>query len=188
MRSKNRYGPVAALLVLATMTPGTAQIRGDITSMHVEGIENYASYVGNQTFAGGRVGFGGATQPAAMRWLKQQGYASVISLQGAAEDGAQTSETREAAAKVGLKYIHLPFDPNDPAPGIKEDFLHAAADVDNRPVYIHCGSGTRAAMFWMLGRVQVDGLNMTAAEVEGRIIAEKPDEAVAYITKLLYLD
>ena len=34
----------------------------------------------------------------------------------------------------------------------------------------------------MLGRVQIDGLGMEAVEGEGRIIAEKPDEAVTYFS------
>ncbi len=175
----NRKQQALALIFLAfVVAPSSAEI----TRLEVEGIDNYSRYEGETSFGGNRVGFGGATDPGAMPWLKQQGYASVVNLRVAGEEGADVDESRIAAVANGLKYIHLPFDPNDPAPSIPQAFLTATADTGNQPTFIHCASGTRAAMFWMLGRVQIDGLGMEAVEGEGRIIAEKPDEAVTYFS------
>lgn len=179
MRSKMKL----ALLVLIPLALGAARSGAEIIALEVEGIDNYSRFEGEKSFAGKRVGFGGSTDPGAMPWLKQQGYASVVNLRAAAEEDADVDESRVAAANSGLKYIHLPFDPNDPAPGVTQAFLAATIDTRNQPAYIHCGSGTRAAMFWMLGRVRIDRLGLEAAEREGRIIAEKPDEAVTYFSK-----
>jgi len=48
------------------------------------------------------VGFGGATQPSAMPRLKSEGFASVINLRVAREDGADVDVSRAAAEAAGL--------------------------------------------------------------------------------------
>ena len=150
------------------------------------GIENFSRIDGSSGFAGATVGFGGATQPSAMPALKQAGFRSVINLRAASESGAEIEASRAAAETAGLKYIHLPFDPTSPGASVVDDFLQAAGDEGNHPVYIHCGSATRAAALWMIGRVRADGWDLDAAAGEARAIAAKPDDAVAAATR--YLD
>ena len=55
----------------------------------------------------------------------------------------------------------------------------------NQPVYIRCGSATRAAALWMSKRVLADDWSMEAAAEEARAIAGKPDAAVAYAEKFI---
>ena len=163
-------------------TPPTAE-HGKVD---MPGVKNFSRIDGPRGFAGDPVGFGGATESSAMAGLKKDGFASVINLRLATEDGANIEGSRATAQSVGLNYIHIPFDPGNLDPQVINDFLTAVGDKANQPVYIHCGSGTRAAALWMIGRVLEDGWDIDAAREEAEAIALKPAEAVAvansYIT------
>lgn len=171
-----------ACLALVAATLASVQAIAEMEELDVGGISNYSMYSGDTSFAGDMVGFGGATQPMAMPWLKQQGFATVINLRLAEEQGADIEVNQTAAAVAGLKYINLPFNAGDPAHDIEERFLAVASDASNQPVYIHCGSGTRAAILWMTGRFRKDGLSAEAVKSEGIVIAEKPGQAMEYFS------
>lgn len=152
---------------------------GDIRMVDVAGIKNYSVFQGTETFAGKKVGFGGATEANAMSWLKSQGFSTVINLRVAEADDEFDGE-RRAAQAAGLNYIQLPLDPKNPAPGVVDNFLRVTGDKLNRPIYIHCNSASRVAAMWMIGRLQVDGLERSAAEAEVEAIAAKPQDAIAF--------
>jgi uncharacterized protein (TIGR01244 family) len=116
------------------------------------------------------VGCGGATQPAAMTELKKQGFASVINLRVATEQGANVDAGRAAAQAAGLTYIHLPFDAAKPDPALVENFLSAVADTKNQPVYIHCASANRVGAVWMIKRALQDGWDIDKAREEAEAI------------------
>ena len=63
-----------------------------------------------------------------------------------------------------------------------ENILATVGNQANQPVYIHCGSATRAAALWMIGRVLKDEWEVDAASSEAKVIALKPPEAVAFAT------
>ena len=150
----------------------------------ITGISNFSIIDDSSSFAGVRIGFGGATEPSAMQLLSNQGFVTVVNLRVDTEDGANIPANRTAANSAGLNYIHLPLNPE--APGDMVDrFLAVAAAEDNQPIYVHCGSGTRAAAVWMIGRVLLDGLNEETAAHETMKIAEKPDEAVSFASKYI---
>ena len=157
---------------------------GDVNAVtvdkgEIEGIYNY-SYNTDPT------GFGGATQPEAMKSLADAGYKTVINLRLQGEKGNDLPASRMAASQAGLEYVHLPFDSSNPAPDFFDRYLAALGDEANHPVYMHCGSATRVAALWMSKRVLEDGWSMEEAEAEARAIAGKPDAAVAYAEK--YID
>ena len=70
----------------------------------------------------------------------------------AGRPGTTARSPRTAAEAAGLSYIHLPFDSKNPDPDVVDGILTAVGDKENRPVYIHCGSATRVAALWMIGR------------------------------------
>jgi uncharacterized protein (TIGR01244 family) len=149
---------VIALLAVA-VTPSVAQVKkGEIA-----GINNFSR-------VDATVGCGGATQPAAMAELKKEGFASVINLRVATEEGANVDAGRAAAQAAGLKYIHLPFEVASPDPTLVENFLAAVADTSNQPVYIHCGSANRVGAVWMIKRVLQDGWEIDKALAEAEAI------------------
>jgi protein tyrosine phosphatase (PTP) superfamily phosphohydrolase (DUF442 family) len=44
-----------------------------------------------------------------MPWLKSEGFATVINLRLASEEGATVERSRAEATAIGMKYIHSPF-------------------------------------------------------------------------------
>ena len=110
----------------------------------------------------------GATPAAALPEIKKNGFASIINFRLPEEAGANVEESKAVAAKVGLKYIHLPF--QTPTAGIADAFLKAVSDPANQPAYIHCGSANRVGAMWFIKRVKLDGWETDRAMKEAEQI------------------
>lgn len=125
----------------------------------------------------------GATPAQALPELKKSGFASVINFRMPDEQGADIDEAKAMASKVGLRYIHLPF--QTPTPDIAEAFLKAVADPANQPIYIHCASANRVGAMWFIKRVKLDGWDtgraMKEAEAIGLRAPGLKDFAVNYV-------
>ena len=139
--------PVLSFVFLSTFAHAQAS---KVTKETVPGISTFARLETT-------VACGGATKAEAMPVLKQMGFASVINLREASEQGADIDQAAVAAKTAGLNFVHLPFNTASPAPDLVERFLAAATKKENNPAYIHCAGGGRAASLWMIKRVQVDG-------------------------------
>jgi uncharacterized protein (TIGR01244 family) len=124
--------------------------------------------VANYTRVDATVACAGATPVQALPELKKNGFASVINFRTAQEDGANIEEAKATAQKVGLKYIHLPY--QTPTAEIAEAFLKAVADPGNQPVYIHCASANRVGAMWFIKRVKLDGWDADRAMKEAEAI------------------
>jgi len=165
---------IAATLVLVLSVSAFAQVK----KAEVAGITNFSR-------VDATVGCGGATAPAAMAGLKNEGFVSVINLRLAGESGADVDAGRAAAQAAGLKYIHLPFDASKPDHAVVEKFLTSVADRSNQPVYIHCGSANRVGAVWMIKRALQDGWDIDKARAEAEAIgltnARLREFAVEYI-------
>lgn len=168
------------LLSLICLISGS-NVSADIEEVEVDGIVNFSRWLGSTTFAGDMAGFGGQPQPGAMPWLARQGFKTVIALRLKDEEGANTGENRAAAEQAGLTYLHRPFDPKQSARPEVEKILAVMGDDNRQPVFIHCSSATRAAAIWMIGRITRDDLGTAAAEQQGSLIAEKPEEAISFV-------
>jgi uncharacterized protein (TIGR01244 family) len=148
-------------------------------------IEHFSRIDDPAGFAGSQVGFGGATPDSEMAWLKEQGFATVVNLRLAGEEGVDVECSRAAAEAAGLKYIHLPFSGRELDRQLIDDFLSIAGDSANQPVYIHCRSATRVAALWVIGRVLKDGRPFEETRAEANAIAYKPGDALAYASAYL---
>jgi uncharacterized protein (TIGR01244 family) len=181
---KTRLSLLLTAFVLA-IAMGCAAGGVDPVKVEVAGIHNFSRVEGAPGFAGSRVGLAGATEPSAMPALKSQGYAAVVNLRLAGEDGVDIEASRVAAEAAGLQYIHLPLDAKNATPADVDAVLGTLEEKANQPVYLHCGSATRAAALFMIGRVREDGWTVEQASAEAAQIAGKPDEAVAFATRFL---
>ncbi|MFN2444831.1 MAG: beta-lactamase hydrolase domain-containing protein [Vicinamibacterales bacterium] len=126
--------------------------------------------IANFTRVDAVVACGGATETSALPALKKDGFTSVINLRVADEPSANIDENKAEAAKVGLRYFHLPFQANAPDPALVDRFLATVSDKANQPVYIHCGSANRVAAVWMVKRVLQDGWATDQALTEAKAI------------------
>jgi len=113
---------------------------------------------------------GGATKPEAIREIAKMGFKSVINLRLASEQGAQVEEEGEAVKAAGMRYVHLPFDAQNPDAHLIDNFIAAVTAPANQPAYVHCAAGGRAASLWMVKRVLADGWDEQRALTEANAL------------------
>jgi uncharacterized protein (TIGR01244 family) len=116
------------------------------------------------------VACGGATDTAALEGLAKDGFKSVINLRLATENGANIEQNAARAKELGLKYIHIPFNGQQPDPKAADQFLAAVSDKSNQPAYLHCGSASRVGSMWLIKRVMQDGWSVEKATEEAKAI------------------
>jgi uncharacterized protein (TIGR01244 family) len=130
-----------------------------VTKATVPGVTNFARVETTIACAG-------ATTPAAVAELKKMGFASVVNLREASEQGADIEAEAAAAKAAGINFIHLPFNTAKPDPAVADKFLKVITDRANDPAFIHCASGNRAAAMWMIKRMQIDKWDADRAGTE----------------------
>lgn len=130
-----------------------------VTKPTVSGVTNFAKLETTIACAG-------ATTPQAVAELKKMGYASIINLREASEQGADVDAEAAAAREAGIRFIHIPMNRTMPDPAVADRFLQAIGDSANNPAFVHCGSGNRAAAMWMIKRMVVDGWDAERAGTE----------------------
>jgi uncharacterized protein (TIGR01244 family) len=161
-------------LAAAIATSALAQVR----KAELAGVRNYSK-------VDATIGCAGATDPAAMKALKGEGYVSVINLRTATEPGADVEAGRAAAQSAGLRYFHLPFSSAMPDPKIVDGFLATVADPKNQPVFIHCGSANRVGGMWMIKRVLQDKWPMDKARAEAEAIGLREAATITFVTEYI---
>ena len=160
-------------------------VKAEVEKVELNGIDNFSEIRETTSFAGTRLGFGGATQAEAIASLKNRGFVTVVNLRLSGEENIDLQGNIEAAKAAGLNYIHLPFDTSAHAEDVVEKFIEILGNAENQPVYVHCGSATRAAALWMIGRVLVDGWDIEDASAEAAQIARKPPQAITFARKYI---
>jgi uncharacterized protein (TIGR01244 family) len=121
-----------------------------VTKPPVAGVTNFAKLEST-------IACSGAVTPEGVAELKKLGYATIVNLREASENGANVEAEAEAAKTAGIRYVHLPLNGTSPDPAVVEQFLKVVAEPGTQPVLVHCGSGSRAAALWMIKRLVVDG-------------------------------
>ena len=139
----------------------------------------------NYTRLDATVACAGATSVEAIPAIKADGFKAIINLRQASEAGADVDLARWAATSAGLNYIHIPFSGTDPQTDAVDQFLTAVKDPANSPVFIHCGSGNRAGMMWLVKRVMVDGWPLDKATLEAERAGLTSPELKAFALQYL---
>jgi len=144
---------IAAAVLLATL------LSAQVSKPAVPGVTNFAKLEAT-------IACGGATTLEGIEELKKLGYKTIINLREASETGANVEASAAAAKAAGIKYVHIPMNRTTPDPSVADQFLKAIVDPDAQPVFVHCGSGNRAATMWMIKRMVVDGWDAEKAGAE----------------------
>jgi uncharacterized protein (TIGR01244 family) len=147
------------LLVLTFAATAFAQV----TKQERAGIVNFSK-------VDAVVACGGATETSALEGLAKDGFKSVINLRQASEQNANIDQNAARTKELGMKYIHIPFNPAQPDTKVVDSFLAAVADKSNQPAYIHCGSASRVGSLWLVKRVMQDGWTVEKATEEAKAI------------------
>ena len=105
---------------------GSAQV----VKQEVSGIRNFAKIESTVACAG-------AITPAAIQEIKKMGYASIINLRLATEQGADIDGHRAVAMAAGIPYHHIPFSASSPDPAAVDTFLKTITAPGVQPAFIH---------------------------------------------------
>jgi protein tyrosine phosphatase (PTP) superfamily phosphohydrolase (DUF442 family) len=105
---------------------GSAQV----VKQEVAGIRNFAKIESTVACAG-------AITPAAIKEIKTMGFASIINLRLASEQGADIEEHTAVAKAAGVPYYHIPFSASAPDPAAVDTFLKTISAPGVQPAFIH---------------------------------------------------
>lgn len=129
----------------------------------IDGIRNFTSI--DPTIA-----CAGATEARVMPELARRGYKTVINLRQATEEGAAIEETRKAAEAAGIRFVHLPVNPQEPEASTADAFIKVMSDPANQPTFINCASANRVAALLITKRMLVDGWSEARALEEAKLV------------------
>ena len=150
---------IAAALISSGWFVATPVRAQEVTKEKVEGITNFNRIETT-------VACSGAIKATAVPEIKKFGFASIINLRQASEDGANL-EAEEAAAKAAdIRYYSIPFNSSSPDPAAADRFLNAITAKGSDPAFIHCAGGGRAATMWFIKRLVVDHWDVDRAAKE----------------------
>lgn len=125
---KRRLAGLALFTVVGC--PMTHEASAQVVRQEVPGIRNYAKVESTVACAG-------AITPAAIAEIKQMGYASIINLRLATEQGADIERHTAAAEAAGIPYYHIPFSTTAPDPAVVDTFLKTITAPGVQPAFIH---------------------------------------------------
>ena len=137
-------------------TPVRAQ---EVTKETVDGVTNFHRLETTVACAG-------AIKATAVPEIKKFGFASIINLRQASEDGANLEEEAAAAKAADIHYYSIPFNSAAPDPAVADKFLDAITEKGSDPAFIHCAGGGRAATMWFIKRLVIDHWDVERAAKE----------------------
>ena len=137
------------LIFAAAFVVSVALAQAQVTKSTIPGITNFAQVETTVACAG-------AVTPSAVDRIKKMGFASIINLRLASEQGADIDAEAAAAKAAGITFVHLPLSGTAPDPAVADRFLKTITEPGTQPAFIHCASGNRAAAMWLIKRVLVD--------------------------------
>ena len=140
---------------LATL-PARAQ---EVTKENVDGVTNFHRLETTVACAG-------AIKSDAVPEIKKFGFASIINLREASEDGANLEQEAAAAKAVDMRYYSIPFNSTMPDTAAADKFLDAITAKGSDPAFIHCAGGGRAATMWFIKRLVIDHWDVDRAAKE----------------------
>jgi protein tyrosine phosphatase (PTP) superfamily phosphohydrolase (DUF442 family) len=114
---------VIGCLIAAVASP-------QVVRQEVPGIRNFAKVESTVACAG-------AITPTAIPEIKKMGYASIINLRLATEQGADIEGNIAAAKAAGIPYYHIPFSGSAPDPAVVDTFLKTITAPGVEPAFIH---------------------------------------------------
>ena len=103
---------------------------GQVVRQEVPGIRNFAKVESTVACAG-------AITPGAIPEIKKMGYASIINLRLATEQGADIEGNIAAAKAADIPYYHIPFSAAAPDPAAVDTFLKTITAPGVQPAFIH---------------------------------------------------
>ena len=150
---------IAAGLIASAILPALSARAQEVTTETVDGVKNFHRLETTVACAG-------AIKADAVPEIKKFGFASIINLREASEDGANLEQEAAAAKAVDLHYYSIPFNSAAPDPAVADKFIEAITAKGSDPAFIHCAGGGRAATMWFIKPLVVDHWDVDKAAKE----------------------
>ncbi len=115
---------------------------------------------------------GAQPAPEDLRELSEQGCRAVLNLRAPGEQG-ELADERERVEALGMRYDHVPVTPQTITPESVEAFGKIVAEGE-KPLFMHCGAGTRCSAMWLLHRALKEGVPQERALEEARAMGLDP--------------
>lgn len=125
----HRRTPQLALLTIGASLVA-AMASAQVVRQEIPNIRNFAKIETTVACAG-------AITPAAIPEIKKMGYASIINLRLATEQGADIEGNIAAAKAADIPYYHIPFSAASPDPAAVDTFLKTITAPGVQPAFIH---------------------------------------------------
>src|SRR6266513_982755 len=109
---------VLSIAAIVAMSGSIMAAQSQVKKETVDGIRNLAKIESTVACAG-------AITPAAVAGIKNMGFASIINLREATEQGADVEAEAAAAKAAKITYFHVPFNGTQPATTAVDQFLKA---------------------------------------------------------------
>src|SRR6202162_5296821 len=116
---------VAAALISSVWLAAPVRAQ-EVTKENVDGITNFHRLETT-------VACSGAIKATAVPEIKKFGFASIINLRQASEEGANLEGEEAAAKAVDIRYYSIPFNGNAPDPAAVDKFLEAITTKGSDP-------------------------------------------------------
>ena len=158
---------VLSLAVIFALSVSVCSAQTKVTKESVPGITNFARVETT-------VACSGAIKPESVAEIKKMGFASIINLRLATEEGANIDAEQAASKAAGINFVHLPLSNASPDTAVVDRFLKVVAEPGNQPAFIHCAGGNRAAALWFIKRAVVDKWDMDRALSEATQLGYSP--------------
>jgi uncharacterized protein (TIGR01244 family) len=151
---------VAVFTLLAALCLAVAPARAQqVTKATLDGVTNFNRLETTVACAG-------AIKSTAVPDIKKLGFAAIINLRQATEQGADLEGESAAAKAADIRYYSIPFNGQMPDPAVADKFLDAITTKGTEPAFIHCAGGGRAATMWFIKRLVVDHWDVDRASQE----------------------
>src|ERR1700733_4330521 len=150
---------ILAVLVSGICLPSASVRAQEVTKENVDGITNFHRLETTVACAG-------AIKATAVPEIKKFGFASIINLREASEDGANLEQEAAAAKAADIRYYSIPFNSTMPDVAAADKFVAAITEKGSDPAFIHCAGGGRAATMWFIKRLVVDHWDVDRAAKE----------------------
>ncbi|MDJ0532645.1 MAG: protein tyrosine phosphatase family protein [Xenococcaceae cyanobacterium MO_207.B15] len=95
--------------------------------------------------------------------VKDSGYKTIINLATSASENALPDE-KETVEALGMKYIHIPIDFNNPTSEDFAEFCQAMQDNNQQPLLIHCAANLRVSAFMYIYRLTQENFDSEQAK------------------------
>ena len=120
--------PGLALFTVGSLVATMASAQ--VVRQEVPGVRNFAKVESTVACAG-------AITPGAIQEIKKMGYASIINLRLATEQGADIDANMAAAKAVDIPYYYIPFSTAAPDAAAVDTFLKTITAPGVQPAFIH---------------------------------------------------